>query len=94
MVSALPPASCPTLRDELMSRHRQEWIGPRSLAYQAMKLGAQKGRLEEAFTLAKLAKISAETLTLVQRGELASHGIKPGDGDGQMVVIERTGDDA
>lgn len=70
---------------ELRRRHQQEWLGPRTLAYQAMKLG-QKGRVEEAFTLAKLAKISAETLTIVQAGEGRAHGMKSQEGEGAIVV--------
>lgn len=70
---------------ELRRRHKQEWLGPRTLAYQAMKLG-QKGRVEEAFTLAKLAKISAETLTIVQAGEGRAHGMKPAESEGAIVV--------
>lgn len=73
---------------ELRKRHREEWVGPRTLSYQAMKLG-QKGRLEEAFTLAKLAKISAETLTLIQAGEGRAHGMKPTESDGSLVLIQR-----
>ncbi len=73
---------------ELRKRHREEWLAPRTLSYQAMKLG-QKGRLEEAFTLAKLAKISAETLTLIQAGEGRAHGMKPAEADGSLVLIER-----
>lgn len=70
---------------ELRRRHQQEWLGPRTLAYQAMKLG-QKGRVDEAFILAKLAKISAETLTIVQAGEGRAHGMKPTEGEGAIVV--------
>lgn len=73
---------------ELRRRHQQEWLAPRTLAYQAMKLG-QKGRVEEAFTLAKLAKISAETLTIIQSGEGRAHGMKSAEGDGAPIVIYR-----
>lgn len=78
---------------ELRGKHQKEWLGPRALSYQAMKMG-QTGRIDEAFTLAKLAKISAETLTLIQQGELRAHNVKPGEGDGTLVLIERTGDGA
>lgn len=84
-------ATAPAGTDEtalIKARHREEWLAPRSLAYTAMKLG-QAGRVEEALTLAKLAKTSAETITLVQAGEREAHGIKTGEESG-IVVVERT----
>lgn len=74
---------------ELLKRHRQEWVGPRALVYQAMKLG-NKGNVDGALALVKLGKMAAEALTLVQAGERQAHGVKPGD-TGAMVVIERGG---
>lgn len=90
---AAPPHAYVDPVAELRGKHQKEWLGPRALAYQAMKMG-QTGRIDEAFTLAKLAKISAETLTLIQQGELRAHNVKPGEGDGTLVLIERTGDGA
>jgi hypothetical protein len=79
------------VRAELLARHQQEWVGPRALIYQAMRVG--KSNPAAGFELGKLAKIAAETLTLVQAGELRSHGIKPGEAsDAPLVVIDRTGD--
>jgi len=82
------------VRSQLLEKHQQEWIGPRALIYNAMKL-AKQGKVSEGFELAKVAKISAETLTLVQQGELKAFGIKPGEpDDAPLVVIERSGGDA
>lgn len=71
----------------LLKRHRQEWIGPRALVYQAMKLG-NTGKVDAALAVSKLAKMSAEALTLVQAGERQAYGVKPGD-EVPSVVIER-----
>lgn len=79
----------PGVNAELLKRHRQEWVGPRALVYQAIKLG-QKGNVEGALAMAKLGKMSAEALTLVQAGERQAHGVRPGE-DGATVVIERGG---
>ena len=74
-----------TTKSALRDRHRREWIGPRSLAYQSMRL-AQSGAVAAAFDLAKLAKISAETIAIIQQGELRALGL--GD-EKPTVVIER-----
>lgn len=72
---------------ELLKKHRGEWVGPRALVYQAMKLG-QKGNVEGALAMAKLGKMAAEALTLVQAGERQAHGVKAGE-DGTTVIVER-----
>lgn len=75
------------LRAGVIDRHRKEWAAPRKIAYEAV----QKSDFERA----KLAKITAETLTLIQSGECRAYGIKPDDkGDSTVVVVERGGAEA
>jgi len=71
-------------RAMLIDRHRQEWAAPRKLAYEAVNTGN--------FDRAKLAKITAETLTLIQGGECRAWGIDPatrGQGGGTVLTIDR-----
>lgn len=74
------------LRAGVLDRHRKEWAAPRKIAYEAV----QKGDFEKA----KLAKITAETLTLIQAGECRAFGInheaRAADG-ATVVVVERGG---
>jgi len=69
------------VRAQVIDRHRKEWAAPRKIAYEAI----QKGDFERA----KLAKISAETLTLIQAGECKAFGITPDSkgADGRTVVV-------
>lgn len=55
------------VRAQVLDRHRKEWAAPRKLAYEAVS--------KRDFELAKLAKITSETLTLVQGGECKAYGI-------------------
>lgn len=74
------------VRAQVLDRHRKEWAAPRKIAYDAI----QKGDFERA----KLAKISAETLTLIQSGECRAYGInhETRAADSQtVVVVERGG---
>lgn len=75
------------LRAQIINRHRTEWSVPRRLAYEAVK-GSD-------WEKAKMAKIVAETLGMVQAGESRAWGItaeaKGADG-GAVVVIERDGE--
>lgn len=74
------------VRAQVLDRHRKEWAAPRKIAYDAV----QKGDFERA----KLAKITAETLTLIQSGECRAYGInhEARAGDAQtVVVVERGG---
>lgn len=78
------------VRARIIDRHRREWSAPRKLAYEAV----QKGDFDKA----KLAKITSETLTLIQHGECRAYGIAikdKGTEGGTVVVIDRTegGDD-
>ena len=71
------------LRAQVLDRHRKEWNAPRKLSYDAVKA--------KNFDQMKMAKITAEALTLIQNGERKAWGIDSG-GDGQTnvkVIIER-----
>ena len=71
-----------TLRAQIIDRHRREWSAPRKLAYEAIQ--------KRDFELAKLAKISSETLRNIQDGERKAWGIEIGAEDKpSIVVIER-----
>jgi hypothetical protein len=76
------------VRARVIDRHRKEWSAPRKLAYEAI----QSGNFERA----KLAKITSETLTLIQSGECRAYGIdfksKTGEG-GTTIVIDRDGNE-
>lgn len=80
------------VRAEVLSRHRKEWAAPRKVAYEALRQ-AGKGDVAGAFERAKLAKITAETLTLVQVGECRAFGLNHDAraGDGQTVVVVERG---
>ena len=71
------------LRAQLIDRHRREWAAPRKLAYEAIQ--------KRDFELAKLAKISTESLRNIQDGERKAWGIDKAEGDDKKVtlVIER-----
>jgi hypothetical protein len=71
------------MRAQVLDRHRKEWNAPRKISYEAVT--------ERNFEKAKLAKITAETLKLVQDGERKAWGIDTGpDGSRPVtVVIER-----
>lgn len=74
------------IRAAVLDRHRREWSAPRKLAYESIT--------KRDFDLAKLAKITAETLQIVQVGECRAFGLDHGsrglDG-GTVVMIERDG---
>ena len=81
------------IRAGVLDRHRREWSAPRGLAYKALKMG-QEGKVLEAFELAKLAKITSETLQIVQVGECRAFGLdhtSRGQDGGTVVTIEREG---
>lgn len=80
------------VRAQVLDRHRKEWAAPRQIAYQAIKESATD--VAKGFERAKLAKITSETLTLIQGGECRAYGINHDAraGDGQtVVVVERGG---
>jgi hypothetical protein len=80
------------VRADVLDRHRKEWAAPRKVAYEALQQ-AGKGDIAGGFERAKLAKITAETLTLVQVGECRAYGINHDAraGDGQTVVVVERG---
>lgn len=69
------------VRAQVLDRHRKEWAAPRKIAYEAV----QKSDFERA----KLAKITSETLTLIQAGECRAYGISAAarEGDGSTIVV-------
>ncbi len=79
------------VRAQLLDRHRREWAGPRKLAYEAMKEGNPAAALDKG----KLAKITAETLMLIQTGECRAYGMdqaaRGADERRTVVVIDREG---
>ncbi len=72
------------LRAQVLERHRKEWNVPRVLVGEAVK--------DRNFDKAKLAKITSETLKIVQDAERKAWGIDSGpEGAPKVhVVIERT----
>lgn len=89
VVTAAADAMAIDLRGQVLDRHRREWSGPRKLAYKAFK-AAEEGDLAKAFDTGRVAKITAETLTLIQAGERRAHGIGDKDIDMPVFTIERT----
>lgn len=73
------------IRAAVLDRHRKEWAAPRKIAYDAMK----NNDLDKA----KLAKLAAETLQIVQIGESRAFGLNEanrGADGGTIVAVERT----
>jgi len=82
--SPIPDADTPVnQRAEVIARHRREWAVVRGLSGEAIK-----GR---DFERAKLAKITSETIKIVQDGERRAWGLDALDPEKQapVVVIER-----
>lgn len=79
------------VRAAVLDRHRKEWSAPRKIIYEAIQMSA-KGDVVGGFEKAKLAKISAETLQIVQIGECRAFGLneaaRSADG-GTVITIER-----
>lgn len=81
-------AEADRIREDVLERHRKEWAAPRALSAEALRLRDRDPL--KAFERAKLAKITAETLKLVQDGERQALGLDTKDNPkGQVVVIER-----
>lgn len=76
------------IRAQVLDRHRKEWSAPRKIAYEAIQQG-QRGDVPGAFERAKLAKITSETLTLIQAGECRAYGINHDarSADARTVVV-------
>lgn len=78
------------IRGEMLDRHRREWAAPRAMSAEAVRM--RETNPEKAFDRAKMAKITAETLKIIQDGERKAHGIDAGDlPPGAVVVIDRSG---
>lgn len=78
------------VRAEVLDRHRREWAIPRKLSQEAVLLRDLKPG--EAFDRAKMAKITAETLKILQDGERKAWGLDVGElPPGDVLVIERVG---
>lgn len=74
------------MRAQLLDRHRREWGAIRQLVYRNLKAGEFNGQC-------KLAKISAETLQIVQSNERKAYGLdKGGDGNTSVTVVINRGD--
>jgi len=72
------------LRAKIIERHRKEWDGARNFVYKAI----QQGDFEKA----KLGKITAEAIKIIQDGERKAWGLdddRGGDKGQVTVVIER-----
>jgi hypothetical protein len=69
-------------RARIIDRHRREWDGVRNIAYRAMKVSD--------FEVAKLAKITSETIRNIHDGERKAWGLEEKD-EGLTVVVERRG---
>ena len=79
------------IRAAVLDRHRKEWSAPRKLAYDAISLSS-KGDIAGGFERAKMAKITAETLQIIQVGECRAFGLNHdsrGQDGGTVVLIER-----
>lgn len=79
------------IRAGILDRHRREWAAPRKIIYDAIQQ-SQRGDVVGAYDKAKLGKIAAETLQIVQVGECRAFGLneasRSADG-GTVVVVER-----
>ena len=71
------------LRAKVLERHRKEWDGVRQRVYEALRSGD--------FDRAKLGKISAESIRIIQDGERKAWGLDvPAEQSGEVrVVVER-----
>lgn len=85
------------VRAQVLDRHRKEWAAPRKIAYDAIQQAQVQKDVAGAFERAKLAKITSETLTLIQSGECRAYGItmegRAADAK-TIVVVEREGNNA
>lgn len=77
----------PSERDKVLERHKAEWSVPRTMASEAVRLRATNPM--QAFERAKMAKITAESLKIIQDGERRAHGIDKPDGD-HTLLLART----
>jgi hypothetical protein len=81
-------APLPTEREALLERHKAEWSVPRTMASEAVRLRATNPM--GAFERAKMAKITGETLKIIQDGERRAHGIDKAPDGIDPLILERT----
>lgn len=75
--------------EKVLEQHRREWSAPRALSAEAVRM--RDTDPSKSFERAKLAKITAETLKLIQDGERKALGLDDIDlPKGGTLVIERT----
>lgn len=75
-------------RAEMLDRHRREWAAPRAMSAEAVRM--RDTDADKAFHRAKMAKITSETLKIIQDGERKAWGLDVGEvPPGSVVVIER-----
>lgn len=81
VVAELSEEEVAAKRADIIGKHRKEWAAPRALSVEAVR--------ERNFERAKLAKITAETLKLVQDGERRAWGIDRTGEQSLRLIIER-----
>jgi hypothetical protein len=72
------------LRSELVQQHRNEWRANRALLYRAMRLA----KVATGMDAARAAKITAETLALIQAGERKAYGLDAAQADVKSLSDE------
>lgn len=78
-ISAVVAGTAVELRAKVIERHRKEWDGARNNIYKAIQ--------NSDFEKAKLGKITAEALKIIQDGERKAWGFDKDEDKGQMVVV-------
>lgn len=78
-VASVVAATAVELRAKVLERHRKEWDGARNNIYKAIQ--------NSDFDKAKLGKITAEALKIIQDGERKAWGFDKDEDKGQMVVV-------
>lgn len=78
-VASVVAATAVELRAKVIERHRKEWDGARNNIYKAIQ--------NSDFDKAKLGKITAEALKIIQDGERKAWGFDKDEDKGQMVVV-------
>ncbi len=78
-VSGVLAATAVELRAKIIDRHRKEWDGARNHIYKAIQ--------NADFEKAKLGKISAEALKIVQDGERKAWGLDKDESEKAVTVV-------
>lgn len=77
--SGVAAATAVELRAKVIERHRKEWDGARNNIYKAIQ--------NSDFEKAKLGKITAEALKIIQDGERKAWGLDKDEADKKEVVV-------